>query len=207
MKRLIRILISSTLIFCGCSRDEGLKTTIWVYDDQNPGLPAYSEWGYNTFGAYFNRNLFTSTASAYDTLQVSAKIIVLGDTMSFQLSGHKKTAPYEHSTTPIIITFRIPGMALTNYSDLISLDGKVINLRDFKNSVKIDTSGIAYPLTEINGTLTFKRAQNLLVDQQKTEVILSGYFEVKGDVKIKSISISKGRFDVGVGEDNFRIQK
>jgi hypothetical protein len=55
----------------------------------------------------------------------------------------------------------------------------------------------------LNGILQFKRAQNLIVDKKQIEVILSGYFEFQALVDEEPISITLGRFDVGIGADNF----
>jgi hypothetical protein len=60
-----------------------------------------------------------------------------------------------------------------------------------------------YTANILSGELTFKRAQNLLVDEKQVEVILSGYFEFKALIDNEPVTISNGRFDVGISPDNF----
>ena len=47
------------------------------------------------------------------------------------------------------------------------------------------------------------RAQHLLVDEVPQEVILSGVFEFQAMVNGMPVTVSEGRFDVGVDESNF----
>ena len=35
--------------------------SVYIEDADIPGMPAYTEWGYNTFGAFYGRDLFTYT--------------------------------------------------------------------------------------------------------------------------------------------------
>jgi hypothetical protein len=64
-----------------------------------------------------------------------------------------------------------------------------------------DTS--TYAIEILNGTFQIKRAQHLLVDNKPEEVILSGVFEFQALINGEPVTISTGRFDVGVGEGNF----
>lgn len=60
MKKFIYILaIAATL--CGCFKESDLKKSIFIPDPDDSRLPAYTEWGYNTFGAYFDRDIFIYT--------------------------------------------------------------------------------------------------------------------------------------------------
>ena len=63
--------------------------------------------------------------------------------------------------------------------------------------------GVEDTLTIIDGELYFKRVQHLLVDKRSVEAILSGYFQFKTLVDGKPITLSNGRFDVGIGYENF----
>jgi hypothetical protein len=55
-----------------------------------------------------------------------------------------------------------------------------------------------YPVTVSMGELHVIRVQNLLVDNNPTETILSGTFEFEGVMNGDPVSITHGRFDVGV---------
>jgi hypothetical protein len=56
-----RILLA---IFClaslGCSDEMEFQKSVYIRDSENPGLPKYTERGYNTFGAYLDRKVFES---------------------------------------------------------------------------------------------------------------------------------------------------
>jgi hypothetical protein len=55
----------------------------------------------------------------------------------------------------------------------------------------------------LQGKLEFKKARQLMVDTDQIEVILSGYFAFLALVDGEPVSVTDGRFDVGIGEDNF----
>ena len=58
MKNLFAIIALVSLLSCG--NDAELRKTVSIPDTQFPELPQYSEWGYNTFGAYYGRQPFVS---------------------------------------------------------------------------------------------------------------------------------------------------
>lgn len=60
-----------------------------------------------------------------------------------------------------------------------------------------------YEAEILEGELNFKRVQILQVDKKVVEAILSGYFDLKAIINGKPITVSDGRFDVGIGRDNF----
>jgi len=57
------LIISSLLVSCSRDSDFYLQQSIFIEDPLNPGLPIYSEWGYNTFGVFV---LFTFRLSPLD---------------------------------------------------------------------------------------------------------------------------------------------
>lgn len=202
MKR--HILFISTIILiiiAGCSKENELNNSVYISDYEYTDLPAYSEWGYNTFGAFYDRDVFISNSKV-----VPAKIIVSDSQMSFLLDGQKGTYDIEsHDYKEMSIDFRISGLNPAIYNDLILLNDTVFDLTnaDCKVLITIDTT--KYSVKILSGELKFKRAQNLLVDTKHIEVILSGYFEFKVLINNKPITVSNGRFDVGIGPDNFYI--
>ena len=73
---LVVIMIAVSAMVASCSSaDFELSKTVFVEDVDYPGLPIYSEWGYNTFGAYIDRSVFTS-----NSYELPTKIIVNSDT-------------------------------------------------------------------------------------------------------------------------------
>ncbi|MDO9255958.1 MAG: hypothetical protein Q7U54_10635 [Bacteroidales bacterium] len=197
MKKLFLIFSALLLIFFACSKENELKKSVFVYDEEFIDLPAYSEWGYNTFGAYYDRTPFVSNNTI-----VPAKVIVQNNEMSFVLAGPKQSENY-YSNSEMTMTFKMPGFAPADYTGLVKLNDTLIDLskQEYQVLVSIDTSH--YTATILSGELKFKRAQNLLVDKKQIEVILSGYFEFKALINNKPITVSDGRFDVGISSDNF----
>ena len=57
MKKLI-IIAAALLAMTACSKSD-FKQTQYIDDPDYPGLPIYSEMGYNTYGAYINEQVFT----------------------------------------------------------------------------------------------------------------------------------------------------
>ncbi len=198
MKTRLIFFIAVLFLFAGCSKENELKNSVMIYDEEYTDLPAYSEWGYNTFGAYYDRAVFISNYEA-----VPAKVIVTNDEMSFLLDGQNETLYENGDYAEMSVTFKMPGFTPANYSDLLVLNDTIFDLTNpaYELIVSIDT--INYTADILSGEFNFKRAQNLLVDTKQIEVILSGYFEFKALIDEKPVTVSNGRFDVGIGTDNF----
>lgn len=197
MKKQLLIFSAAILIFLSCSKENELKKSVFVYDKEFTDLPAYSEWGYNTFGAYYDRIPFVS-----NNMVVPAKVIVQNNTMSFVLAGQKQSENY-YSNSEMAITFKMPGYTPEDYTGLLQLNDVVLDLSKPAYQVLVSIDTMKYNATILSGELKFKRAQNLLVDKKQIEVILSGYFEFKALINDKPITVSDGRFDVGISSDNF----
>ena len=179
------------LLAGGCSTDFNLEKSVFIEDINNPGLPEYSEWGYNTFGAYIDRKTFVS-----DLTDLPSKIIVNKDTFNFLLKGRS-------NSDDISLKFSVIGYSPADYTDLISLNDSTFNLTG-KNCIITLTEPLSTKiLTVYEGTLVFKRVQKLYVDKVLTESILSGTFNFKTFINAEPVSISNGRFDVGIGSENF----
>ena len=197
---IINIACGILLLSLACSREYELKESVFIPDTDFPDLPAYTEWGYNTFGAYYDRELFIYTEN-----DIPAKIINTGGKTSFLLKGQKRGSDYSYGYNPVTmsISFDLIGFDPKTYTDLLALHDSTIDLTDsrFKMVVTMDTSKHEEQI--MTGTLKFIRAQNLFVDMNQVEVILSGQFEYTALVDEEPISITLGRFDVGIGQDNF----
>jgi len=183
-------LIASLLISGACSDDYQLKQSIFIPDKANPGLPIYSEMGYNTFGSFYDRVAFVSGG---DT---PAKIIIENDITSFQLIGRR-------GGLETILILTIPDFNPEDYSDLVELNNRTIDLTDELYSIEIQTNGERAETQIITGFFKFQRAQALLVDRVPFQTILSGTFSFQAVIKGTPVTVESGRFDVGIGTHNF----
>ena len=195
MKRHILLFsIGISLLFGSCSSDYELDRPVFIADEIYPDLPAYSEWGYNSFGVYIDRNPFISS---YWDLPV--KVIAKSDILQLQLRGY--TSYYNWTT----LTFFIKDQPITDYEDLLSLHEQTFDLTSDNCRITLakETSEAIHELAVLSGILNFKRVQHLYVDKQSQQVILSGTFSFKAVMGTEPITASEGRFDLGIGEDNF----
>lgn len=202
MKRaLYSLSIVFTVIFAnGCSKDYELSKSIFIPDPDFPDLPAYTEWGYNTFGAYYERGLFL-----YSEQAVPAKIISAGGKTSFVLKGQKNSYGYHYwdGQKEMSVTFTLPSLQPESYAALTVLDKKKFGLSGATGIVTLFMDGDTIEPDILQGELEFKRVQLLYVDTRQTEVILSGVFSFQALIKGEPVSVTEGRFDVGIGENNF----
>lgn len=178
------------LMHGACSDDYKLKETIFIPDRQNPGLPVYSEMGYNTFGAYYNRVTFVAGD------ETPAIVIVENNTTSFKLIGKK-------GMEEIVLVLTIAEFDPAQYTDLISVNNTTFDLSNTQYSITIRINGEDFDAEILNGSFKFQRAQNLLVDKESFEVILSGTFNFQAIINEEPVTIENGRFDVGIGTHNF----
>jgi hypothetical protein len=179
------------LLLGGCTQDFRLENSIFIEDMNNPGLPEYSEWGYNSFGAYVDREIFAS-----NSVELPAKIIITKDTFNFLLKGVLN----KNVTT---LRFSIIGYAPAAYPGLITLNDSTFDLTGKNCLVTLTDKFSTTRLQVFEGKLVFKRVQKLNVDKTMTESILSGTFNFKTFDNGEPIAVTNGRFDVGVGDDNF----
>jgi hypothetical protein len=184
----------------GCSKEYELNKSVFIPDPDFPDLPAYTEWGYNTFGAFYERQLFL-----YSEQEIPAKIIFTGGITSFILKGQKNSYGYYYwdNMKEMNLTFRLPDIRPESYSDLTILDKMKIDLGSEEGIVTLFMDGETFEPEILQGELEFKRVQQLYVDTEETEVILSGVFSFQALVNGEPVSLSEGRFDVGIGNDNF----
>ena len=169
-----------------------MHRTIFIRDKQYRDLPEYSEWGYNTFGAFINDDVFVSVNDYWDPASLSP-----GDTaMTLSFHGQKRTK--DKDTTDMVLYFIIRRNSSRDSQYLLGLNDTVIDLKTSSNHVMILSDSTMYPVTINNGELHFTRVQNLLVDNSPKETILSGTFEFQGLMNGNPVSVTQGRFDVGV---------
>lgn len=183
--------IIGIILLSGCSEDFQLQNSVFINDVNNPGLPEYSEWAYNTFGAYIDRTVFASTDN-----DLPGKIVVSKDTFNMILRGRS-------DNNTLILKFSIIGYSPADYPDLISLNDSVIDLKNPRCIVTLGSSNVSTKLAVSEGKLYFKRVQKLSVDRMLTESIVSGTFNFKTFIDGEPVAVSNGRFDLGIGYDNF----
>jgi hypothetical protein len=191
MKKYIIIAILATVCLIGCSKDYDIQSSVFIEDPIYTGLPEYTEWGYNTFGAYIDRQPFISNRT-----QLPAKIIVISDTLNFILNG-------ELLSKDISLKFSFIGISPQTYKELNVLNGQNFNLTSSNCIVTMTKDGATEELNILNGEILFKKVQNLTVDKELNSSILSGTFQFQTFLNNEPTTIQNGRFDLSVGYDNF----
>ena len=186
MKKYIFFIIACISVI-SCSEDE-LDKTIFIPDENDQRLPAYTEWGYNSFGAKYERAYFLAR---YDI--IPCKITYRNNSISFLVSG-----VYDSSQRMMSLSITFPSERVEHYSDLLILHQKNIDLST-NCTVKLTINGTEKVINVTSGSLNFKRAQLLKIDDVVNRVILSGTFEFQflGTNSFPE-SFSNGRFDFGI---------
>jgi hypothetical protein len=191
-KKLFLILLAGVL-FASCEKMEDIRLseTIFIEDPYAPGLPVYSEWGYNTFGAYIDRKPFISTEN-----ELPSKVIVNGDILHLMLRGRM-------GNQEVDLKFSVKGYSPTTNFELTTLDNTTINLKELGHSVTLKIGNETTLLNLIEGELMIKRVQRLYVDEELSRTIMSGSFKFKTFLNHEPVAVSHGRFDLGIGYENF----
>ncbi|HEX2396377.1 MAG TPA: hypothetical protein VHI78_13605 [Bacteroidales bacterium] len=205
MKQIV-IIFALFVVITACDKSEyDLEKSIYVPDDEYNALPAYTEWGYNTFGAFYERKLFI-----FNDAEIPAKVIHTDNLAKFILTGSLlEPSPYvvyngfSYYGPTMSLSFDLPDFHPETYEDLIDLNNKTFDLTDPNLNVTAVVGPDTLDMGIFNGQLQFRKAQHLLVDKQPINVILSGYFGFQALVNGKPISMAHGRFDVGIDEYDF----
>jgi hypothetical protein len=169
-----------------------MDETIFIPDKEDANLPAYTEWGYNSFGAEYDREYFLSSDAI-----VPCKIVYNDDLLQFSLSG--KIGKYRDMT----LFFTFPFAQISDYKNLVQLNNVKIDLSANDCTVKMLQGSTETTLNVLGGELYFKRTQLLSIDDKVDRVILSGTFEVRFLLNNLPAYISNGRFDMGINEAVF----
>jgi hypothetical protein len=184
-------IILSVFMLVACEKSTDLDESIFIPDEDNPELPEYSEWGYNTFGAFYDREAFVS-----NDFVVPLKVVTESGNTSFIFQGD-----LDHDRMSIELI--MPGFSPATYSDLLNINGITYDLKASGWSVKVIIDGDNKTAEILEGNIVFKRVQKLNVDDKEKQSILSGTFEFKLKVNSVPVNVTDGRFDAGVGKDNF----
>jgi hypothetical protein len=203
MKKQLFPIVSILLLVCACNESE-MDRTIFIPDDNDKNLPAYTEWGYNSFGAKYERTYFLATNDI-----VPCKITYQNGMLNFYLSGYLvgNVASHYYNAEKMTLAFSFPSSPMNNYADLVSLNDTQIDLTDASCIVKIERNNVETALIPRIGHLTFKRAQLLSIDDEVNRVILSGTFDIQFLMNGRPENISDGRFDVGINKDFYNYSE
>ena len=194
MKKYSFLTILLLLLSCGKVTDE-MQDTIFITDTNDKNLPSYTEWGFNSFGAMYERRYFFSTKDI-----VPCKIICGNGVLTFLLSGrtglsYSSWGSGDQLTMSITFPFDEP---IKNYKDLLALHQKQFDLSDSSCEVQMISNSNREDLTGLSGKLKFIRTQLLRINEKENRIILSGTFELSFWRNQIPEIISNGRFDFGI---------
>ena len=195
MKRYL-IIAAALIAMTACSKSD-FKQTQYIEDPDYPGLPIYSEMGYNTFGAYINEQPFTVSNDNY----LPFYLVADRDYLTMSLYGRRDTSLDMVFILPIDSTYH-----LEDYHSLLALDGKTFPIDTTPTSCNVLFDGLFAPEIEsiYSGYIKFEKVQQLIVDKTDTEVVLSGKFQFRAFTTDSTrIDVTGGRFDLGVDNANF----
>ena len=198
--RISMIMVFLTLLMISC-RKEIMDKTIFIPDENDPNLPAYTEWGYNSFGAKYGYDYFLVSTSNKTSSIITLNPITpctikhSNQRIQFLLRGTLRNG----NEMSLLFTFPLIAQ-ISGYYDLVKLPKEEIVLSAANNcTVSIDN----VPLQELDGKLHFKRVQILSIDGTMERAILSGTFEVNFKKGGENERISNGRFDMGITNKEF----
>ena len=183
------------LLFSSCEPFDEMEQTVFIPDETDKNLPAYTEWGYNSFGAKYERMYFFSTNNI-----VPCKITVYNGMMTFSLSGRVNSSNTTYGggeSMTLYFTFPV-NEPMNYYKDLMIFHQKHIDLTDTTCELRMMRGSNTEEITLLSGDLFFKRVQLLRINEQENRVILSGTFELTFLRNQLPEILSKGRFDVGI---------
>ena len=189
--RNLLVLVFFHILFFSCAT-ESLDRTIFIPDEDDKKLPAYTEWGYNSFGAEYERDYFLSS-----TKIVPCKIMYSNGELQFALQGTIR------NNDEFLLLFIFPFASISDYKDLMQLNNVEIDLSENDCIVKTMKNNFETTLDILDGKLQFRRAQLLIVDEKVNRVILSGVFNLHFMGNIFPESISNGRFYLGITSSVF----
>ena len=201
-------LVAIICFFGSCSRHNVVthditEEIIFIADESDHNLPAYTESGYNTFGALFEKDYFVVN-KGITPLKMQyhqGKMLVVFDGV------RKRTANFYSSNiyAPMTMYFTFPFDECKSYEDLLKLHNTKINLTatGCEVKMKIGEASSATTLDVVEGELFFRRAQNLNIDDNRIGVILSGTFFVKFKKGSEYTVIKNGRFDFSINQNYF----
>ena len=195
MKKYI-IIAMALIAMTACSKSD-FKEIQYISDPDFPGLPIYSEMGYNTFGAYINEKVFYSNWSERPFYLVADR-----ESLTMTLYGWN-----DNNNLNMVFTLPIDSSYhLEDYHSLLALDGKKFEIDTTPTSCNVKFEGYYSPEIEsiYSGYIKFEKVQQVIVDKTDAEVVVSGKFQFRAFTPDGTrIDVTGGRFDLGVDNANF----
>lgn len=181
-----------------CSKSD-FKETQYISDPDFPGLPIYSEMGYNTFGAYINEQVFSVLSYGSNR---PFYLVADRECLTLTLYGWR-----EGTNLNMVFTFPIDTTYhLEDYHSLLALDGKTFTIDTTPTSCNVRFEGYYAPEIDsiYSGYIKFEKVQQVLVDKTDAEVVVSGKFQFRAFTPNGiRMDVTGGRFDLGVDNTNF----
>jgi hypothetical protein len=194
MKTQLSFIAAILFLLCACGTDL-MDQTVFIPDGKDKNLPAYTEWGYNSFGAQYGSSYFLVTDKV-DPCLITYQDGILHFHLTGGLTGNANNPDYKRES--MRLSFSFPFSQVDSYTDLTPLDGLKIDLPDATCGVMLTLDSEPVSITVQGGRLFFKRMQLLYIDGEKDRAILSGYFDLQFLRNGKPEQITNGRFDLGV---------
>lgn len=176
-----------------------LKETEYIDDTNYPGLPIYSDMGYNTFGTYINNETFHISTKNSDR---PFYLVADHEGLILSLYGY-------YQNQPLTMTFSIPldpDFRMEDYHDLIQLHGETYVIDTMTTTCRVELQGENAPsfVSIYSGRFSFDNIRQVVVDKEDAEVIVAGKFQFRA-VKPEGsyLDVVGGRFDLGVDHSNF----
>lgn len=181
------------LIFLGCEQESMLDDSIFVPDPELPELPAYTEWGYNTFGAQYEMGVFTSGSNA-----LPLKLSTSGEQLEIFLLGEVKL-PELYTNMSLRMLLDVED--IYTYQDLLVFHDSIIDLGPRVLELREVYGSEIREVDFLSGEIHVKRTQTVFVDDRETGLILSGTFQLRYLRDNYPVILHNGRFDFGINEN------
>jgi hypothetical protein len=190
----IVLLTSSIVISCSKYDSEmQIDNSVVISDPNANGLPIISDLGYNTFGVFFGKKMFSQINN-----EVPLTIRVIGDTLSFYFKGS-----YQDSGVATL-KFSFLNQNVSSYLDIEKLKGMEFNLADTDNKVVFYEKYNNITEYDIkNGFFKVSSVKKLYIDNKYQRTIISGIFQFQTISDGEPMSVHDGRFDINIGYENF----
>lgn len=175
------------LVVASCYREpeDDIDKVVFIEDKNYPGLPIYSESGFDTFGAYINGKSWRS--SAKEQFHLMAKHNSLFFTLYPDLKSRSESG---FKDLKIIFT----GFEIDKYDDILKLHKQEVDLSSSSCRLIFDLTDTVKNVTE--GHLTFNRVKSVTVDKKFYEYVLSGTIAFSSGSGADTINMRHGRFDL-----------
>jgi hypothetical protein len=175
---------------------------IFVPDPIDPRIPKYTEEGNNVAGAFINDKVWESIVTVGFPYTYNGPFITVwqeSDSLLLRFNGNSD------GKSPAI-EFHLTGLNISRFEDLITLEGRKIQLDGIKNAgYYIENYAPSIYDNKGVGQIYFR---NVRMESSSSGIILSGTFGFSiNDSDGKMIRVTSGRFDYRITENiNFQTE-